>query len=165
MIFETERELVVTAAQLVALVVHDPEEDLYADQSALMATPSSAGVPVFQGNRAIDHLLYLGHDMVFGYPTLQQLRLTFASDSALANPEPRVLQWEIWDGVQGVPLAPVDTTVNLTKAGDVVFNNLTQFPSQTVNGVAIRWLRCHLLTPITKATDAQKGMVRPANCR
>src|SRR5262245_52360239 len=59
-IFETERELTVTAAQLVALFVRDPEQDKQSDIRSIIAAAAS-GERVFQGNQPIEHILYLGH--------------------------------------------------------------------------------------------------------
>ncbi len=78
------------------------------------------------------------------------------------------MQWEIWDGAQGIPLTPtVDTTANLTKnggvnaPGEVVFTTgLAQVPEQTVDKLPSRWLRCRLLTPTTSANYRQAGRVR-----
>ena len=66
-IFETERELTVTAAQLAALFVRDPEQDTYADHSALIASPSGGEALLFQGNRRIEHILYIGHSQLSGF--------------------------------------------------------------------------------------------------
>ncbi len=46
-IFKTERELVVTAAQLVSLFTRDPEQYRYADYSALLSSAPPLPVPVF----------------------------------------------------------------------------------------------------------------------
>ncbi len=161
-IFETESELVVTAAQLVSLYIREPEEDRYADHRDWLTAPA-AEIPVFQGDRPIEHILYVGHDTLFGYSDLQKLRLTFSLESEIQDPDPRRLQWEIWDGTQGIPLTPTpDTTASLTKKDDgmVDFENLKQFPEQTINSLQNRWLRCRLLTPITSASDRQAGRVR-----
>jgi hypothetical protein len=50
-IFETERELVITAARLTAIFVRDPQQDTYSDRSFLLET-NSQGVPVWRGDRA-----------------------------------------------------------------------------------------------------------------
>jgi hypothetical protein len=160
-IFETERELVVTAAQWVSLFTREPEQDRYADYSALLTSADAPAMTVFQGDRPIEHSLYLGHETLLGYPQLQELRLAFTLASEFPDPDLRSLQWEIWDGAQGIPLTPTqDTTASLTKNGEVVFNGLKQFPEQTVNALPSRWLRCRLLTPITLASDTQAGRVR-----
>lgn len=174
-IFETERELVVTAAQLTSIFVRDPEQDTYSDRNAIAQPHSSSEVPVFQGNSAINHILYIAHDTLLGYPDLQSLTLKFDLEQAIQKPDARSLQWEIWDGEKGIPIPPSsrtlepikpklsDTTENLTGDGTVVFTNLPQVPQQTVkllNSIKSRWLRCRLQTRITIAKQAQPAMVR-----
>lgn len=160
-IFETERELVVTAARLASVFVRDPEQDMYADHSSITTSEVSSGVLIFQGNRGIEHILYLGHETLFSYPALKELRLSFELEEDIENPDSRTLQWEIWDGMHGIPITPSqDKTENLTKSEDVVFSNLSRFPKQTVYSLKSHWLRCRLLTPITSAIEKQEGMVR-----
>ncbi len=152
-IFETERELVVTAAQLAALFARDPEQDKYADHSAILATAASSEMLVFKGDSPIEHILYIGHDSLLSHTVLKELRLNFALEKNIENPKPRTLQWEIWDSVKGITITPRDDeTANLTIGGEVIFDNLAQFPRQTVNAVTSRWLRCRLKEPITLAT-------------
>src|SRR5262249_56350978 len=62
-VFETERPLVVTVAQLSSLVTLDPQQDSYGDWSDRLS-PSALAAPaafaVFQGDRALEHVLSLG---------------------------------------------------------------------------------------------------------
>jgi hypothetical protein len=158
-IFETESELVVTAAQLIALFVRQPEQRKYADYSFLVNTVLADGVPAFLGNRTLEHIFYLGHDMLFSYPRLQQLQLDFqASKPPAASFQ---AQWEKWDGTQWsvVPasLKPdgkvpaTDGSKYLTRDGHLFLTNVASIPRHTVAGVTQSWLRCRLLTPIVPA--------------
>ncbi|GAB4192924.1 MAG: hypothetical protein Fur006_37640 [Coleofasciculaceae cyanobacterium] len=159
--FETERELVVTAAELVSIFTRNPQQDRYGDKSGITQPTSSSDVPAFEGNSAIAHILYIAHDTLLGYPDLQNLTLQFDLEQTIQNPNVR-LQWEIWDGVEGIPIPSSssnvastqpslnDTTGNLTNDGTVIFNNLPQIPQHTVFGIKSRWLRCRLLTPIVE---------------
>jgi hypothetical protein len=180
-IFETERELVVTAAELVSIFTRDPQQDRYGDKSVITQPTSSLDVPVFQGENQIAHILYIAHDTLLGYPDLQNLTLKFQLEQVIQNPDARSLQWEIWDGEKEIPILPPsafsrdltkpritrDTTSNLTRNGDedglsgsLVFANLPQVSQQTIFGITSRWLRCRLQTPITKATEKQDNRVR-----
>jgi hypothetical protein len=76
-IFETEEELVVTAARLTSLFVRQPDQDKYADYSSLINSISADEVPVFLGNQKIEHILYLGHETVFSDPGLKTLTSPF----------------------------------------------------------------------------------------
>ncbi|HCZ13454.1 MAG TPA: putative baseplate assembly protein [Candidatus Accumulibacter sp.] len=165
-LFETAGELVVGAAQLSCLFVREPEVDRYADYSPWLSTPAAIAIPVFAGNRPLEHALYLGDDALFGRSDLQELRLTFELTSENPAPDPRTVQWEIWDGKEGLPLAPVDQTEALTRNGDVVLTaGLRAFPiaEQRLADQTSRWLRCRLLTPITPADALQAGRVRASH--
>src|SRR5262245_33864891 len=117
-IFETERELTVTAAQLAALFVRDPEQDKQADHSALISAAAVAEVPVFQGNQPIAHLLYIGHSRLLGLPQIVGLSLQFTLEAQLQDT--RAVRWELWDGQQWQGRTPgADQTQNLTRSGSV----------------------------------------------
>lgn len=159
--FETERELTAIAATLTALVGVDVERDLIADHSALIGIAVPEGVSVFDGNRANEHVVYLGHRTLFASANIKTLTLDIqlASDSPAAA-DARVVQWEIWDGVHGIPLAPVDGTQALRTSGSVVFDNPGTIPEMTIDGIAGRWLRCRLLTPVSRSASPAQDMVR-----
>lgn len=169
-IFETERALVVTVAELTSIFARDPRQDTYADHSAIVAAGSPSGVAVFRARTPIEHILYLGDDTLLAYSGLEELRLSFQLQKDIENADPRMLRWEIWDGARGQSIAPdLDDTAHLTKSGDIVFRELSRVPEQAIAYLdenkkqctrTSRWLRCHLLTPITTATTAQEGMVR-----
>ncbi|RDE52144.1 MAG: putative baseplate assembly protein [Candidatus Accumulibacter meliphilus] len=165
-LFETERELVVSAAQLAFLLIRDPGADRYADHSSWLTAPAATAIPVFTGNQALEHVLYLGDDVLFARSDLQQLRLTFRLANELADADPRTLQWEIWDGKDGLTLTPADDTGALTRNGEVTLTaGLSAFPipEQRVAETSSRWLRCRLLTPITLDSVGQGGRVRVAH--
>lgn len=160
--FETERELVVTAARLASIYVCEPAQDVYDDYSQLSSVSIDTGVPVFEGGRPIEHVAYFGQNAMFGVSNLQSVTLSILLNQAIANPDARNIKWEIWDGVTGIPLSPSsDGTANLTKSGDVVFaTGLAPIFRQTVGQKNDRWIRCRLVTPITPAGQAQSGKVR-----
>ena len=82
-IFETEDELVVTAAQLISLFVRHPEKDSYADNSFLINSITSKAVAAFDANTQLEHFFYLGHDTLFGYPGLAILCFLIAAAGGL----------------------------------------------------------------------------------
>ncbi len=172
-IYETERELVVTAARLDSVFVREPDQDRYANRSAIVAAPVPSGEPVFAGDQRIEHIFYLGHDAFFSLPALKEIRLRVVLTRNITpdppeavQPDARLLQWEIWDGANGIALSPSqDTTSGLTRSGDVVFSGASltlhsPFPQLEVAGTQSRWLRCRLLTPITTSSVRLDLMVR-----
>ena len=160
-VFETERELVVTSAQLKSVWVNEPGQDKYADQSCIVTSESSTGVSVFKGTENVEHMLYIGHDTLLGYPVIKELKLTISLNEIIENPDERTVQWEIWDGKKGIKLTPNDGTANLTTSGEIKFANLSsQFPQLTVYDKKSRWLRCRLMTSIIPGIASLEGMVR-----
>ncbi len=160
-VFETERELVVTAAQLTSIFVCEPAYDRYDDFSGLSSASVDVGVPAFRGSRPIEHLTYLGQDVAFGVSNLRSVTLSIMLDQPIANPDPRKIMWESWDGAAGIPLLPNDGTADLTKSGDIVFaTGLPSLSRQVVGKKTSRWIRCRLVTPISPARQVQSGMVR-----
>jgi hypothetical protein len=156
-IFETEEELVVTAAQLTSLFVRQPEQDKYADYSSLINSISENEVPAFLGNRKIEHLLYLGHDTIFNEPGLKTLTFSFVTGPS-TNLSPLAVTWESWDGKVWTALSSVPPgTSGLPTNGDVTLSDLSPMPLKSVNGIEKSWLRCRLLTPIPPATFGQEG--------
>jgi hypothetical protein len=162
-VFETERELTAVSASLQTLIAVDAERDLIADYSAFLASADAGAVKIFSGNQANEHVLYIGHESYLSFAQLAALTLTVqTSAGSPASTDVRALQWELWDGLNGVPLTSTDGTQSLSAAGQIGFANLSQFPAQTVNGVSSRWLRCRLLTPISPGATPAQGMVRAA---
>jgi hypothetical protein len=159
-VFETERPLVVTAAQLLSLVTIDPELDTYGDWSERLAAPSP--FTVFQGERALAHVLYLGDSRLLGYEQIKGLSVSITLAEALpGGTDPRKVGWEQYDGTQWPSLPPTaDPTSDLTLPGTIDFGAIPPLPEGAVNGLTSRWLRCRLLTPITQSPVAEAGMVR-----
>jgi hypothetical protein len=162
-VFETERPLTVSAAQLTAVLTLDAEQDMYGDWTGRLAQP--APFTVFRGERALEHILYLGDSRLFGYPKIKQAELEIALAGALPpTPDEREVQWEQRNGAQWRALALVaDGTAHLTRDGTVELGPVAPFVESSVDLRASRWLRCRLLKPITRSTQAVAGMVRDSH--
>jgi hypothetical protein len=163
-IFETERELTVVAAQLQTLIAVDTECDLVADRSALLTAPTPAGAALFSGDRVNDHLLYVGWraDLTAQKVTTLTLTLQLNALPAPANRElqPADLQWEAWDGSAWIALAPANVVQPASLSGQYRFSNLPTMPALAVAGITRRWLRCRLLKPLSPSTQPASGMLR-----
>jgi len=152
-IFETERELTVTPAQLVSVFTSDPEQDRYADYSSIISSPATPGVPVFVGNRWNEHIFYLGHSKLLGFTHVENLSLIFTLNNALG--EAGAVEWEFKKGNEW---EKVDTDGQLSEVVDL--DALSPVQPGSVNSIENRWLRCRLMTPVTRSTDPLQGMVR-----
>ena len=156
-IFETETDLVVTAAQFVSLFVRDPEQDRYSDSSSVISSPPPSGVSLFRGVHNLDHVFYLGHSQLLALPGLSRLTVTLTVQSLPADA--CRLQWEFWDGAQWNAQSALASTFSQSFQ-DFALDNPPASSLLTVNGIENLWLRCRLLAPITPSTSAQIGMVR-----
>jgi hypothetical protein len=158
-IYETENELVATAAQLVLATVRDPEEDTYADYSNDIIITGSSGTRVFHGNRQIAHILYLGQSTFLDSPGITKLSVIFKLKSPAGDG--LNLKWELWNGTDWQDITPVkDETKNLSKSGTIEFGNIPEAQATQVGGISKEWIRCRLLTPITRSSIPRNGTVR-----
>ncbi len=164
-IFETERELVVTAAKLVSVFVRDPQQDTWSDRSAIATTASNSGIPVFRGDLVVEHIFYLGHSQLLSFAEIDLLKLKINLLKALGDRGQ--VQWQIWqetaDNATWRDISPrQDDTQNWTRVGEaeIQFGRISAVGLLSVNAIPSRWLRCRLLTPITLSDRAQTGMVR-----
>jgi hypothetical protein len=171
LLFETERDLVVTSVRLQSLFVRDPINDKYADRSAIFSAEWTGVAPAFQGEPAIEHPFYLGHKTLLACADIQELKL----DVKLATPgESLTLRWDvwdgkewidIWDGKEGIKLSAADGTAGLSNDGTVVFKDPPAFPElglHKLTKLTNRWLRCRLKTAITLKWDEQEKKLVPA---
>ena len=148
-IFETERELVVTTARLTSVFARDRQMDEYADYSVVLPrsdedpdrdttiTPMPAeGVSIFEGNKNIEHILYIAHDLIFSHPGRTKLEIKFA----LLGQGNLEVMWEASNGIEWKPVTGALGTI--TKDTALPFSNsLTPQPTD-VEGIEKRWLRC-----------------------
>ncbi len=147
-VFETEREVVVTVAKLSSLFVRRPDKDTYANLGALINSELATGIAVFSPDEPIEHILYIGNDSLFGLPGLTSVTLNLVLGNA---GDPLGVIWEKCDGAAWTPVLP-DSPVTLFAAGNVVFSNLPPLQLCVVSGIPSRWLRCRLLSGITITT-------------
>ncbi len=145
-VFETERELIVTSTQLDSVLVR--EGDRYADRTAALLSDNFTSVAAFAGDRAIDHVFYIGHSELLSFTEIQNLQIQFNAVQPLGDDA--TVEWQIWNGAEWATIAPTNPEV-INQVGNQQLNFATvpAVPISLVNGIANRWLRCRLLTPIT----------------
>jgi predicted phage baseplate assembly protein len=188
-VFETDRELIVTPAQLDSLFVKFGRQDLYKDLAAALPPASSDQIAVQNEGTAIStaealpipHAFYIAAPVSPSWPKIDRLRLRFTlADKSSAAADTRTMQWEspaADDPPRTTPNAPAsqaprlapaitalkpleDGTKNLTQTGEVVFDNPPLTISFALNGISGHWIGCRLLTPISAGRQEEKGMVR-----
>ena len=151
-LFETERELVVTSSHLASLAVKNGPADTYDDHSKALERPEPEGFSAFQPSTPVEHQLYIDVALPSPPPVIQQLRLLFELDQAANPPAQNPIQWEVWDGAAAAfrPLPPVtDETQQLTRNGEILFESLPPFVEWQIDRYKGYWLRCRTLRPVT----------------
>lgn len=144
-VFETERELLVTPTQLESLFVIE-DRDYYSDRNThVPADTEHRPFEVLRGDRPVEHYLFLHGAAVFDLPKLTTVSFTITADSSESATQlvSRFLTWEAWDGKQWQPLI----SVALQTEAQQVYVTLDQLPklkAVEVNGLEAKWLRVTL---------------------
>jgi hypothetical protein len=144
-VFETERTLVVTRAQLQAVFVSDTEDDAYSDRSAQATGTADEPFAAFAGVQPSPHQLYLAFDPLLTQPGAKDVVLTLASPDTwqwLNWP----VSWAYWDGSGWRTVA--------SSAGvqggswRVTLPGLPALTPSAVNETEAGWLRAQLDLPL-----------------
>jgi len=148
-VFETERDLVVTRAQLQAVYVSDTETDTYSDRTAQATGLVEEPFAAFGGEAPTPHQLYLACDPVLTQPGTKDVTLALAS--------PDSWQWTNWpitwayrDGADWRAAAS-GARVEADATNSTWRVTLPQVPPLTpheVNGIEAGWLRAQLELPL-----------------
>jgi predicted phage baseplate assembly protein len=159
-VFEIERALVVTRSQLVAAFTREPAHDRYSDHTAIAAGAADGTFPVFQGDQAIPHVLYLGHSGVFGIDVAKTITLRFTpaegEESWLS-----AVAWAYWDGTAWNASLTVSAPIPVNGSWEVTLSDMPLIPATRVGGHMSAWLRGRLLTPLPRGEVLQgEGAVR-----
>lgn len=149
-IFETERDLVVTPARLAAAIVHDPAQDRYRDLGPALARRVAGGLPAFEGEAPMPHEFYVDIEPFATVQRFDTLSLFMEFERA-AEPTPLPVAWDVWDGAGGLAAEHGDGSRSMSEWGGFHFTNLVPPPRCSVGGVEGRWLRCRLTSPVPAA--------------
>ncbi|HYB76590.1 MAG TPA: putative baseplate assembly protein [Candidatus Bathyarchaeia archaeon] len=158
-VFSTEQDAAVAAAQLSEVFSLWPGTDQYLNHSAALA--ASQPFTLFQTlqMQPTDHILYLAHSKFLAFAGNASLKVTF--DLSQQSSSELEMAWEYWDGQvwrgfisnQPTCLDPVqdgfDGTNGLTASGSVQLDvQGAQTAQTTVNGVNSYWIRARLTQPL-----------------
>lgn len=163
-VFETERDLVVTCSNLVAAFARDPGQDRYGNHTDI-ATGAVDGVfAVFQGDRPIEHRLYLGHGRLFGLPQPKTitLQLTPAAD---LEPWLAAVDWTIYDGADLLTLSQAARWARAGSTWKVTLDDVPAIPTATIGKQASAWLCSRLRTPLPRGEIIEAGTSPLPNLR
>lgn len=156
LVFETERAIALTAANLTSVVSLWPGQDTWADHSV----DHAAGTPftLFTSLLPTGHEWYIGHEVHLALTGASTLELEFAMTPGSM---PLEVSWEYFDGSIWRPFkafAPsgtatandsVDGTVGFTRPGIVrLVADCATSRKAVVNGVTTHWVRARVTTPL-----------------
>jgi uncharacterized phage protein gp47/JayE len=138
-IFETERELVVTSAQLVSIFVRDFPQDMWSDRTSWLTPSNPIEGFVFRGDRPIEHSLYLACDELLTLPIAKTVTFTFQSSQAdrLAQ---LPLIWSYWNGKDWQLL----TDSSIDREGQVSIANCPIPVPRSIDGITASWIKVQL---------------------
>jgi hypothetical protein len=151
-LFETDRELVVSRALLTAVVVHRPDLDSYADRSP--ETPD--GCPVLEADLTIEHSLFVDGGDLLALPvgTALTVEIGLPPDPLPPTWTSLLIAWTYWDGNVWQPLPGVISSVEglgEERRQIAEFTLSVPIEPSLVNGQTGRWLRATLTSPLLAA--------------
>jgi Baseplate J-like protein len=142
-VFETERDLVVTTTQLKAAIVRQPNQhklDRYSDSTLRATGEQNLVFPAFEAETPIEHFLYLACDNLTSLPGEKAVTLTFLS-TQVAKLQQLFSEWRYWDGKTWQTLNSQPTQPIALGSLEVTIQALPAIEPQTVNAIEARWLR------------------------
>jgi hypothetical protein len=160
-IYETQQDLNVVAAQLSTSYIIEPAKDRFSDRTLAVTGQEQAVFPPFQGDRPIDHLLYVGGDPLLLMQRPGQLILTFQLAAALNAAKLQELfqavKWQVSKGGDWPLPAPKFGLVGAdpVSAFTLTFDGFPGAEVTTLSGPGLaaplsnRWLRGQLDQPIS----------------
>ena len=151
-VFETERSLVVTRAQLQAAYVSDTETDTYSDRSAPATGTADESFAVFAGDQPSPHQLYLACDPLLTQPGPKDVTFSFASPDTWQWVN-WPISWAYWDGAGWHTVA--GSAVLQPGSWRVTLPALPALIPSTINGAEAGWLRARLELPLPPGRSGQ----------
>jgi len=144
-VFETERDLVVTRTQLQAVYVSDTRTDTYSDRTAQATGLVEEPFAVFGGEAPTPHQLYLACDPLLTQPGPKDATLALTSqDSWQWTNWP--ITWAYWDGA-GWQAAASSASAD-AGVWRVTLSQLPPLTPHAINGIEAGWLRAQLELPL-----------------
>jgi len=162
-IFETEQNLNVMAAQLAASYTIEPGRDRYGNSTPVVTGQDNTVFSPFKGDRLIDHILYIGSDPLLLMQRAGKLILTFQLQSALDGTQLQKLldavEWKAFKAGRWQALPP-PTFASSTNAFTLTFSDFAGADVTALSGPGLatspgRWIQGRLNQPITNFQIAE----------
>jgi hypothetical protein len=147
-IFETTRELMVLPNKL--LQAFSQFHDQFEDHSDFINGQRGEGFAVFQGQRNIERVLYLGDSRFSNLNSASMLRLNFTSPETVGTDFPRFMEWQYWNGRRWKEMP---TSAMEFSRGEIVFDQIEGVEECEVDGLKNHWVR-GILVEVPQSQDS-----------
>ncbi len=134
-----------------AVFSYDPKTDRYADRQAQLLDALDGPFPVFQGDQAIAHQLYLACDPLLANAAGQRVILNLYSPDRWQW-ETWPFRWAYWDGTAWQTLDATTAMIAAQGRLQVTVAQLPELVPNAVNGLEAGWLRVQLTLPLPPGT-------------
>jgi hypothetical protein len=141
-VFETDRELVVTTTQLQAVFLREPDEDKYRDCTLEATGQKDAAFLALVGDRPIPHSLYITCPEIFDLPELKEFKLIITTNN-INQFQSLPLNWSYWDGSQW-QIIPTPRISPDNNPSIITFTNLPIPTPFELQGKTAKWLQVKL---------------------
>jgi hypothetical protein len=161
-VFETTEDITIIPQKLVGAVSLSPDEDKWADQTAVLSGNTTEDVVLFKGKELVPHRLYLGNSELFSFKEKAVITLDITLKAAdIAQAVPWEVKWYYFDE----NLAPKSLDVaagtdkdvaSLLKSGSIIFEPVGGISEKTLTekdeekSWTNHWIYAELNTPIPK---------------
>ncbi len=147
-IFETVRDLIVLPNRLER--VFSQFHDQFEENTDFASGQRPEGFAVFQGQKTIERVLYIGDARFSNLNDAAMLRLNFTAPETVGTDFPRFLEWQYWNGRRWKELM---TSAMEFSRGEIVFDQIDGIEACEVNGVTEHWIR-GVLVEVPQSSNA-----------
>lgn len=151
-VFETERDVLISPTQLQAAFVHQPDQEShrakYSDRTLAATGQIDSSFLVFAADQPTEHRFYLACDPLLTLPETKTVTLSFNSlqGEQLASLS---LTWSYWNGSRWQAIAPELVRSEFNDFQWIVtLTNLPALMPHLVDGQEAGWLRADLTSPL-----------------
>lgn len=151
-VFETQKNLMISAALLKEVFSIDSSKDKVYEHSAKVLAGNS--FELFTGIDAQEHAIYIGHLDLFNQKRPATITINFLFTRGAKGSEALEFAWEYWNGNYWVGLANVsaddgtDTTSKFQKNGFMKLEkeHFGEIATKIIQNFESRWIRCRIKT-------------------
>ncbi|APR87707.1 Hypothetical protein A7982_13056 [Minicystis rosea] len=186
-VFETEHDVVVGQAQIVAAFVRQPDQDLHADRTLEATGETPALYEVFRGAVPVEHALYLAAGEILSLPAGAAVTVTFGFASSAAAtawqalhststatapalqawsyyqshpPSLPFIEWSYWNGEAWTRIPGLAAPAPAGAQASLTFSLPADMEAVEVGGRAERWIRGRLVAwPATAVPAIQSTSI------